>query len=155
MRQTGSSADTQFERTRKLAVANSILESDNSDLAAQMQGLKAQRTQIEQEIVWLGQAASAGKAAITEAKIARFAETMHATVANPDPAFRKAYLRLFVDKIIVGDASIELSVPRAALSQAAALNELPSAGTMVPSFVREWRPVRDETENWNLLISLA
>ena len=108
-----------------------------------MQGLKAQRAQIEQEIVWLGQAASAGKAAITEAKIARFAETMHATVANPDPAFRKAYLRLFVDKIIVGDASIELSVPRAALSQAAALNELPSAGTMVPSFVREWRPVRD------------
>ncbi len=64
-------------------------------------------------------------------------------MANPDPAFRKAYMRLFVDTVTVGDSEIAISGPKAALAKAATLNELPLTGTMVPSFVREWRPRRD------------
>lgn len=64
-------------------------------------------------------------------------------MANPDPAFRKAYLRLFVDTVTVGDSEIALTGPKAALAKAATLNELPPAATMVPSFVRAWRPVGD------------
>ena len=32
---------------------------------------------------------------------------------------------------------------------------LPPAGDLVPSFVREWRPVCDETENWEIAIERA
>lgn len=64
-------------------------------------------------------------------------------IANPDPAFRKAYLRLFVDTITVGDSEIAISGLKAALAKAVSLSDLPPAGTMVPSFVREWRPVGD------------
>jgi site-specific DNA recombinase len=60
-----------------------------------------------------------------------------------DPAFRKAYLRLFVDQVIVGDTEIRLRGPTAALAKAAANPSRPSAGDLVPSFVREWRPRRD------------
>ena len=91
----------------------------------------------------LEQAAVSGNASITEAKLARFAEAIRKAMANPDPAFRKAYLRLFVDTVIVGDSEIAITGPKAALAKAATLNELPPAGAMVPSFVREWRPVGD------------
>ena len=156
------SADAQIERTRRLAitkqrqteisgkisrllqmVANGLLESDDPDLANQMQGLKAQRTQVAQEVSLLEQAAASGNAAITEEKLARFAGAIRQAMANPDPAFRKAYLRLFIDTVTVGDSEIAISGPKSALAKAASLNDLPPAGTMVPSFVREWRPVGD------------
>ncbi len=156
------SADAQIERSRKLAVArqrqteisgkisrllqmvaNGLIESDDPDLASQMQGLKAQRTQASQEVTLLEQAAAVGSRAITEHKLARFAEAIRQAMSNPDPAFRKAYLRLFVDTVIVGDSEIALTGPKAALAKAATLNEFPPAGGMVPSFVREWRPRRD------------
>lgn len=47
-----------------------------------------------------------------------------------------------------------ISGPKAALAKAASLSELPPAGTMLPSFVREWRPIHDKTGHWNILISL-
>ncbi len=64
-------------------------------------------------------------------------------MANPDPTFRKAYLRLFVDSVTVGDSEIALTGPKAALGKAATPDELPPAAAMVPSFVRAWRPVGD------------
>ena len=85
-----------------------------------------------QQVTLLEQAAVSGNASITEAKLARFAD-----------AIRQAYLRLFVDTVTVGDSEIAISGPKAALAKAASLNELPPAGTMVPSFVREWRPQGD------------
>ncbi len=156
------SADAMIERTRRLAVArqrqteiagkisrllqlvaNGLIEGDDPDLANQMQSLKAQRTHAAQDVTSLEQAAAAGNSAITEAKLNRFADAMREAIAHPDPAFRKAYLRLFVDTVMVGDSEIALTGPKAALAKAASLNELPPAGTLVPSFVRAWRPRRD------------
>jgi site-specific DNA recombinase len=156
------SADAQIERTRKTAVAkqrqteisgkvtrllqmvaNGLIETDDPDMANQMQALKAQRAQAMQEVQLLEQSTAAGNAAITETKIARLADAIRQAMAHEDPAFRKAYLRLFVDTIIVGDSEIAITGPKAALAKAATLSELPSAATMVPSFVREWRPVGD------------
>ena len=62
---------------------------------------------------------------------------------NGDVAFRKAYLRLFVDRVIVGDDAIRVRGPTVALAKAASTGDLPPAGGVVPSFVRGWRPVRD------------
>jgi hypothetical protein len=58
-------------------------------------------------------------------------------------AFRKAYLRLFVDCVVVSDTEDRIRGPKASLAKMAMLGSLPSAADMVPSFVREWRPLRD------------
>lgn len=55
---------------------------------------------------------------------------------NGDVGFRKAYLGLFVDQIIVGDDDIRMRGPTTALAKAASAGELPNAGGVVPSFVR-------------------
>lgn len=82
-------------------------------------------------------------AAINDETIARLASALRDALQNGDPTFRKAYLRLFVDQVIVGDAEIRLRGPTAALAKAAAAPGLPPGGDLVPSFVRDWRPVRD------------
>ena len=62
---------------------------------------------------------------------------------NGDVAFRKAYLRLFVDRVIVGDDDIKVRGTIVALAKAASAGDLPPAGGVVPSFVLDWRPVGD------------
>ncbi len=155
------SSGAQAERIRKLAiarqrqteiggkiarllqmVANGLMENDDPDLLAQLQALKAQRTQAAQEVDLLEQSISTKNTMITDSKLARFAELIRQSMKSDDPAFRKAYLRLFVDTVIVGDAEISISGSKATLAKAVSLNELPAA-SVVPSFVRAWRPVGD------------
>jgi hypothetical protein len=59
---------------------------------------------------------------------------------------------LFVDNVIVSKDEVSVSGPKGVLAKAA-LNELPNTPGEVITFVREWRPVADETGHWKLLIS--
>ena len=77
------------------------------------------------------------------AKIERFAQMVRDALSGPDPTFRKAYLRLFLESVTVGEGQIRMRGPTAALAKAATLDELPAASAVVPSSVREWRPVGD------------
>jgi site-specific DNA recombinase len=124
-------------------VANGIMESDDPDLADQTRQLKAQRHQVSEELLLLEQSSAAPDTALTESRLARFADVMKAAMASEDPGFRKAYLRLFVDTVTVNDAQIELTGPKSALAKAAGQDNLPAAAAVVPSFVRAWRPVGD------------
>ena len=156
------STDAQGERSRRLAtarqrqteisgkisrlmqmVANGLTEGDDPDLANQVQGLKAQRGQAMQEVTILAQTASSAANVITDDRLASFSAAISEAIASPDPAFRKAYLRLFVDSVVVGDSEIAISGPKAALAKAATFSALPPASEMVPSFIRAWRPVGD------------
>ena len=84
-----------------------------------------------------------GATAITGDSIARLAAALRQALHGDDPASRKAYLRLFVDEVVVGDNEICIQGPTAALAKAAINRGLPAPGNAVPSFVREWRPVGD------------
>ncbi len=155
------SSSAQADRQRKLAtakqrqteisgklgrllqlVANGMIDNDDPDLAEQLQALKSQRSNINQEVSLLQQS-SAGTSAITNDRVIRFAEALRSAIASDDPNFRKAYLRLFVDNITVQDTEVAITGPKAALAKACALDDLPPAAAVVPSFVRAWRPVRD------------
>ena len=81
--------------------------------------------------------------AITPDKLKRLAAAAREALTQGDPAFRKAYLRLFLEQVIVGDSENRLSGPTDALARAAKAGALPAASGSVPSFVRKWRPVRD------------
>ena len=84
----------------------------------------------------------APRARITPRKIAAFTTAMGDQLRNGDGAFRKAYLRLFVERIEVDDREIRISGSKAALargvSEAASLRK-----GAVPSFVADWRPSGD------------
>ncbi|WP_206742661.1 hypothetical protein, partial [Acidisphaera rubrifaciens] len=75
--------------------------------------------------------------------IARTAAALRAALRSDDPAFRKAYVRLFLAEVLVTDDEIRLRGPTAALAKATTHEGLPPPGAMVPSFVRQWRPVGD------------
>ncbi|MDE2200341.1 MAG: zinc ribbon domain-containing protein [Rhodospirillales bacterium] len=124
-------------------VANGSMAEDDPALKDMLADLKAQRHGAAEEIKLLEAGNAATGQPITAAKIAQLAETLRIALHSDDVAFRKAYLRLFVDEIVVGDTEIRLRGPKAALAKAAAQNQLPGGAAMVPSFVRGWRPRRD------------
>ena len=111
-------------------------------LAEKLQVLKAQRVAVNQEVGLLGSSTSGTRAVITDAKIERFAMVMRQAMHNDDPAFRKAYLRMFVSEIVVETDKVNINGPRSALATAVGRDLEPSAidGAQIH---REWRPVGD------------
>lgn len=76
---------------------------------------------------------------------------MQEALRNGDINFKRAYIRLFVDEITLRDREVELIDPTDTLANAVSRNGLPPTADMVPSFVRKWRPVCNESNNWNAL----
>ena len=84
-----------------------------------------------------------GVATISGDARTRLAASIREVPQDGDPAFRKAYLRLFLDQMAVGTTEIRMRGPTAALAKAATVDALPPTAGMVPGFVREWRPIGD------------
>ena len=81
-------------------------------------------------------------AKITEQMIARFGERMNGMLRNRDNVFRTAYVRLFVDEVVVSPEKSALLAPRPHLNGrwSAPMTE---PGGPVPIFDREWCPGED------------
>lgn len=124
-------------------VEQGLLDLSDPALRERLESAKFARQSASDRIRLLDATGANHPAAITSDTIARLSERLRQVLANGDPAFRKAYLRLFVDQVVIGDAEIRLRGPTASLAKAAAAGDLPPAAGTVPSFVREWRPVRD------------
>jgi len=82
-----------------------------------------------------------GNPSITPTKIKKLADAMKLALRDGDPAARKAYLRLFVGKIIVAKKEIRITGATAAIERAASAEGQTGSGEKVPSFVRDWYPV--------------
>ena len=123
-------------------VANGLMDPDDPSLAEKLRALKAQRAAVEQEIGLLASSTAGSRALITDAKIDRFARVMRQAMHNEDPAFRKAYLRMFVSEIVVETDTVSINGPSSALAKAVGQDQGPS--TVVGAQIRrEWRPVGD------------
>ncbi|TAJ30520.1 hypothetical protein [Bosea sp. (in: a-proteobacteria)] len=61
---------------------------------------------------------------------------------SADPAFRRAWLHLFVDRVVIGPDEIRIPGPKQALAEGLVQGNV-NAGTMVPSFDRKWRARHD------------
>ena len=81
--------------------------------------------------------------AISPQKVDRLSRLMRERLRSGDIAFRKAYLRLFVGEVVVGDTELRLRGPKAALAKAAIQDEPATPDGLVPISVRKWRPRRD------------
>ena len=124
-------------------VERGLLALDNPALKDRMDAAEMERQQAAEQVRLLEAPGAAGTAAITPDKLQKLAIAVRAALTNGDPAFRKAYLRLFLAEVIVGDSEIRLSGPTDALARAAKAGALPAASGSVPSFVRRWRSRRD------------
>ena len=79
---------------------------------------------------------------MTEAKLNKLSVAIRGALRDQPPNMRKAYLKLFVDKVIISKEEIRISGPKGVLATAA-MNDLPNTPGEVITFVREWRPRRD------------
>ena len=70
---------------------------------------------------------------ISESKLDEFSQDMRSRLDSGKPAFRKAYLQLFIDRVDVGENEIRISGSDEALMASAAQHS--PADSMVPSFV--------------------
>ena len=73
----------------------------------------------------------------------RFATTMRENLRNPEVEFRRAYLRLFTDRIEVDQEEIRIFGKTNKLFKAASAGTTGTGWNSVPSFVPDWRPRRD------------
>jgi site-specific DNA recombinase len=99
--------------------------------------LEAQRDEVIQTRSQLTQHSTLPTKALAKSNLKKFSDAMHEKLRADDPAFRKAYVRLFVDEVTVSDEEIRISGPKAALTHAISSKEI-STSKGVPSFDREW-----------------
>jgi len=80
---------------------------------------------------------------VTSKKLQAFSAALRERLHDTEnPAFRRAYLRLMLDKVVVGKDAIRISGPKSVLArQLTAENPLPPS--LVPTFVYGWRPRQD------------
>ena len=81
--------------------------------------------------------------AVSPEKAAAFSTALRAKLRDTEnPTFRRAYLRLMLDKVVVGKESIRISGPKAVLAhQLSAESPLPPS--LVPTLMANWRARRD------------
>jgi hypothetical protein len=129
-RRAATEAQGKITRLLKM-VEEGVLEPGDLDLKERLDTAKLER-KVAVERVHLLDKAGTSTAAINDETIARLASALRDALQNGDPTFRKAYLRLFVDQVIVGDAEIRLRGPTAARAKAAAAPSLPPGGDRCP-----------------------
>jgi site-specific DNA recombinase len=78
----------------------------------------------------------------------RFASTMREHLRNPEIGFRRAYLRLFTDRIEVDKEEVRIFGRTDKLLKTASAGSSGTGGTSVPSFVPEWRPHGDSNPGY-------
>ena len=79
---------------------------------------------------------------------------IRAGLGDAPAEMRKAYIKLFVDKVIVSRSEIHISGPKGALANAAVI-PFPERPEEVITFVRAWRAMRYEINNWNYMKFLS
>ena len=132
--------DKRLERLYE-ALGSGAVEADDT-FRNHLSGLKQRREDTLRQIAMISRQSQVPSALLSPRKIEVFAAAMADNLANGNVAFRKAYLRMFVGTVEVGDEEIRISGPTDALVHALESADDLSAG-MVPSFVQEWRPQRE------------
>ena len=80
---------------------------------------------------------------VTPKRVAAFTAALRTRLQDAEhPQFRRAYLRLLLDKVVVGKDAIRISGPKAALAQQLT-SEKPVAPSMVPIYMDGWCTEKD------------
>ncbi len=132
--------DNQIARMH-IAIQKGLVDLDDADFAARLRGLREQRADLIRRIE-RAQAERRPFAPISTPKLARLGDQLRRGMAAGDMRARRAYVRVFVDRIEVDDREIRLRGPKSALVNAIAGAAEHTAGEVLP-LVERWRPRRD------------
>jgi site-specific DNA recombinase len=126
-------------RLMKLVSAGA-LEPDDPQLVEELKGAETRRRQAEEEIALLeGQAQSVEPRAITPTKVERLGAAIREALRTGTSEFRRAYVRLFVQEVVVDDTEIRVCGPTVALAGAVARQNRQSSAASGSQFHAEWR----------------
>lgn len=117
-------------------VATGALDSEDAALGEELRAAEVRRRRAMEQVALLeAQAGPAMPARITGAKVRKLGDTIRAALASGSPEFRRAWLRMFVSRVEVGEEEIRVSGPVTALAEAAARGAEPESA----HFHRVWR----------------
>jgi hypothetical protein len=122
-------------------VEKGLIDLDDPALVERLQRHRSNRTRLNQEIAAAGQLTT-GPLTITARKLERLSSQMRELLRAGPVEFRRAYLRMFVHRVVVSRREVRIAGPKSALAKAVASPDVPLPGPEVLSFVREWRPRR-------------
>ena len=129
-----------------------LMEVDDPALRERLSALKTKRKALTGQLERASDLQPANRPHLTEAKLHRLSETVRAALHTAPPEMRKAYIKLFVDKVVISKEVVELTGPKSLLARAA-LTDLPNTPAEVITYDRQWRAMGDKTGHWKLLIS--
>ena len=96
-------------------VERGLIDLSDPSLNERLDSARLARQAAGERVRLLDGAAMTGSAKITSEKPDALATALRTVMREGDPAFRKAYLRLFVDQVMVGDEDIRMRGPTEAL----------------------------------------
>jgi hypothetical protein len=108
--------------------------------------------EINRLLVLTKRALETASVTVTPEKAEAFAIAFHAQLCGKESlAFRRAYLRLMLDKVVVGKDSIRISGPKSVVAHQLTA-EKPLPPSLVPTFVDGWRTGRVEPRSRRCLL---
>ena len=115
---------------------------DSDSFRNRLSTLEQQREEILRLTAFAKRKVGIPHKAITPGKVNAFARTMRDKLKSGDVAFRKAYLRLFVERIEVDDDEVRIFGSNTVLATALQ-NPAELQRGAVPTSMVDWRPLRD------------
>lgn len=124
------------------AIESGLLSLDDVGLKDRLQHARTRLTTIQETIDGLERQLTGGLAAVTPEKVEAFGRLLSDSLRKGSPAFRKAYLRLLIDRIELDDDEVRMTGPIGQLERALEIKDF-QAMPVVPTSVEKWRPLRD------------
>ena len=129
-----------------LAIEKGIVDVLDKELAQQIADARLRIAESEQRIRELKDRRVLHSTRISDERVAAFSQQVRERLRTADPTFRRAWLHLFVDRVVIGPDEIRILGPKQALAEGLVQGNV-NTGTMVPSFDREWRAIQDKAAN--------
>ncbi len=124
------------------AIETGIADPSDRTLRDRIIELQQHRDQAQAAVTAVTQTASQVTSGLTPAKLEAFAAAMRAKLAAGENGFRKAYLRVFTERVEVDDHEVRIIGSKTALLRAVTASSGQKPGPVL-SFVRRWRPHGD------------
>jgi site-specific DNA recombinase len=91
-------------------VEQGLIDVNDPSLRERLDNVRLARQAAVERVRLLVAARAGGSVEITADAVTQLSTALREALQNDDPSFRKAYLRLFVDQVVVGDSEIVLRV---------------------------------------------
>lgn len=135
------------------AIEKGIVDIDDPQFAQQVADAKLRVADGELRIREMNGRRMLHSMRISGERVDAFSRQVRERLRNSDPTFRRAWLHLFVDRVVIGPDEIRILGPNQALADGLVQGEI-KAGTIVPSFDRKWRAAPGDDENYVYAIAL-